>query len=685
MSGGNEKFTHFSSISRSDEEGIIPNTFFDRTTLKFSGTFNVSDQFSIAPSVSLIFSDGILPNGGDKSIMSSLSYWSPTIDVNDYLTVNGGEKNYTNGIVDNPRYFAEVSALESNVNRVLANVKFNYDITDWLNVQYQLGIDDYRDKRRRFVPPDVDAGSQVQGFIVQQTINYSELTSNLFVTLSRDFNEDLTGSLLIGNQITDLKTRSVLNRAEGLNPDNLQSFDEATNFFENVGGIEKRLSGLFGDFRLEYKNTLFLSVTARNDWSSTLPEANRSFFYPAASLSYVLSQTLEDSGNLPDFLTYAKLRASYAEVGKDAPPYAVGIYYDQPLNFPFGEVDGFSQDSGGGSNRLKPERTLGWEVGGEFRFFQNRLGFDITYYEQNSKDQIFSVPVPQSSGFSSFVLNAGEIKNTGIELLVNATPVKTPDFSWDIDINWTTVQGEVLSMPEGIDEIVFASSGFAGVISRLVEGGEPGDLYGFTWNYDANGNRIIEADGFPRINTSERVKVGNAFPDWLGSIGSTFTWKGLSLSFLLERKEGGDAYDSSQRNGIRNGVLKITELREEEVILDGVFEDGTPNNIPVLITESYYRNSTVYNRASEILVQDASWWRLRNVTLSYELPSKLIADTLFDRIAVNFTGTNLWLETPFRGYDPEGSQFSAGTNAYGFTGLNIPSTKSFLFGINLNF
>ncbi|MEM9687245.1 MAG: SusC/RagA family TonB-linked outer membrane protein, partial [Bacteroidota bacterium] len=246
-------------------------------------------------------------------------------------------------------------------------------------------------------------------------------------------------------------------------------------------------------------------------------------------------------------------------------------------------------------------------------------------------------------------------------------------------------EGEVLSMPDGIDEIVFASSGFAGVVSRLVKGGEPGDLYGFTWNYDANGNRIIEADGFPSINTSERVKVGNAFPDWLGSIGSTFTWKGLSLSFLLERKEGGDAYDSSQRNGIRNGVLKITELREEEVILDGVLEDGTPNNIPVLITESYYRDANVYNRASEILVQDASWWRLRNVTLSYELPSKLIGDTVFDRIAVNFTGTNLWLETPFRGYDPEGSQFSAGSNAYGFTGLNIPSTKSFLFGINLNF
>ncbi|MCB0374299.1 MAG: SusC/RagA family TonB-linked outer membrane protein [Sinomicrobium sp.] len=685
MSGGKERYTYFASVSRSDEQGIVPNTFFDRTSLKLSGNINLSGKFSVEPSVSYIFSDGRLPNGGDKSIMSSLSYWSPSIDVNDYLTASGGEKNYSNGVVDNPRYFAEVSSLDSRVNRILANLKFNYSITDWLNVQYQLGIDNYHDNRRRFVPPDIDPGTQAQGFIVLQGINYSELTSNLFVTLSKDFNDDLKGSLLIGNQVTDLKTRSVLNRAEGLNPDNLQEFHEAANFFTDVGGIERRLSGVFGDARLEYKNTLFLSATGRNDWSSTLPKANRSFFYPAVSLSYVLSQTLQDSGNLPGFLSYLKLRASYAEVGKDAPPYAVGIYYDQPSNFPFDDVDGFSQDSGGGSNKLKPERTSGWEVGGEFRFFENRFGFDVTYYKQNSKDQIFSVPVPQSSGFSSFVLNAGEVENRGIEVLVNVTPVKTPDFSWDINVNWSKVDGKVLSMPDGIDEIVFADSGFPGVVSRLVLGGKPGDLYGYTWNYDENGNRIIEADGFPRVNTSERVKVGNAFPDWLGSVGSTVKWKGLSLSFLLERKEGGDAYDSGQRNGIRNGVLKITEFRDEEIVLDGVLADGTPNTIPVVITENYYRSSSIYNLASEVLVEDTSWWRLRNVTLAYDLPSRLIGDTLFKRVSLSFTGTNLWLKTNFRGYDPEGSQFSAGTNAYGFTGLHIPSTKSFLFGINLNF
>ena len=687
VSGGGETYTYFGSLSRSDDQGLVPNTYFDRTTVKLSGEINVTDKLTVEPSFSYILSDGRLPNGGDKSIMSSLSYWSPSIDVNDYLLPNGDEKNYTAGVVDNPRYFAEVSYLDSRVNRVLANTKLNYKFNDWASVQYQIGVDNYHDSRNRFVPPDIDPGSATEGFIVRDELNYNELTSNLFLTFTKDFNEDFTSSLLVGNQISDIETRRVTNRAEGLNPDNLEAFGQANNFFNDIGGTQRKIVGLFGDLRLEYKNTIFLNITGRNDWSSTLPSENRSFFYPSFNLSYVLSQSLQDSGNLPDFLTYVKLRASYAEVGKDAAPY-VGVYYDQPLNFPFGNVDGLTRDIEGGSNTLRPERTAAIEFGGELRLFKNRFGIDLTYYKQNSKDQILPVPVAQSSGFNRYVLNAGEIENKGWEALVNITPVKTEDFQWDITLNWSKVNAEVLSLPDGVDEIIFADSGFAGVISKLEVGGAPGDLFGYVWERDANGNRIIGDDGLPTIvaeNPSDRVAVGNALPDWLGSVGSTLRYKNVSLSFLLERKEGGDLYDSGRRNGIRNGVLKLTELREQEVVLEGVSANGSPNTVPVLIDENYYRDSGAFNRASEILVQDASWWRLRNVTLSYDLPNKLLSSTPVQGLSFSFTGTNLWLETPFEGYDPEGSQFSAGTNAYGFTGLNIPSTKSFLFGINLNF
>ncbi len=684
-SGGSEIFKYYGSVSRADDDGIVPNTNFSRTNLKFSGTIAVGEKFTIEPSISYIISEGRLPNGGDKSIMSSLSFWTPTFDVNDYLLPNGTERDYSNGIIDNPRYFAEVSYLDSRNDRVLANSKFKYQINDWAKVEYQIGVDNYHDNRERFVPPDVDVGTATNGFIVREAINYNELTSNFYLTFSKEINENLKGSFLIGNQISDIEQRRLTLRAEGLNPLNLPAFEEADNFFDNRRESQRRIVGLFGDLRMEYKNTLFLNITGRNDWSSTLPKENRSFFYPSVNLSYVLSQTLEDIDALPDFLSFAKLRTSYAQVGKDAPPASIGVFYDQPLNFPFGIIEGSSQLLAGGSENLKPERTTGIEFGGEFKFFNNRFGIDFTYYEERSKNQIVNIPVAQSSGFDTFLINAGEIKNVGYEVLLNLSPVKTKNLSWDIILNWSKVEGEVLSLPDQLDEIIFADSGFPGVISKVVVGGSPGDLFGYTYNYDDNGNLIIADDGFPRINTTERVKVGNAFPDWLGSINSTIRWKDLSFSFLLERKQGGDLYDSGRRNGIRNGILQITEPREVEVVFDGVLENGTLNTTPVLIDENYYRSSSIYNRASEVLVQDASWWRLRNVTLSYNLPSKMLSKTPIEGMSFSFTGNNLWLDTPFRGYDPEGSQFSAGTNAYGFTGLNIPSTKSYLVGINVNF
>ena len=687
IGGGGETYTYFGSVIRSDDEGIVPNTNFDRTTLKLNGSVNITPNFTVEPSISYIQSKGRLPNGGDKSIMSSLSYWTPTFDVNDYLTADGTEKNYTAGVADSPRYFAEVSYLDSEVNRILANTKLNYKVADWMNISYQIGIDNYHDDRFRFVPGDIDPGSATKGFIVREGLNYNEVTSNLFVTFEKEFTEDFSATLLLGNQISDIRSKRLTRRAEGLDANAPTVFSQATNFFDDRGGTQQKIVGLFGDLRLDYKNILFLDLTSRNDWSSTLPKENRSFFYPSASLSYVFSQSLQKADALPDFFSYGKLRASYAEVGKDASPY-LGIYYDQPTDFPFGTVDGFSRNGQGASNKLKPERTSSIEFGGEFKFFKSRLGFDLTYYKQNSKDQILPVPVAQTSGFNTFVLNAGEIENRGFEALMNIVPIKTKDFRWDITVNWSTINSEVLSLPAGIDEIVFADSGFAGIISKLQVGGAPGDLFGYTWQRDANGNRIIRDDGFPRVqadNPSDLVKVGNAMPDWLGSIGSTFTYKGLAFSFLLERREGGELYDSGQRNGIRNGNLKITEQRGEEIILDGVLENGTPNNIPVTITQDYYRNSSIYNRAAEILVQDGSWWRLRNVTLSYDLDQKLVSNTPFNAVTFSLTGTNLWIDTPFRGYDPEGTQFSAGTNAYGFTGLNIPNTRSYLFSVNLNF
>jgi TonB-linked SusC/RagA family outer membrane protein len=690
VSGGNETTTYFTSISDVNEEGIVPNTEWGRTTFKLSGSHQVSDEFDVSGSVNYSNSGGVRPTGGDKSIMSSLSYWTPSNDINDYVFPDGDQKNYSglrsnpnSGFIDNPRYFAENSTLEDEVNRVIGNVGLSYAITDWLNLDYKFGADYYNDSRERFVPPNLDVGTQVNGFVVREQINYRQLNSNLYVRANRSFTDKLSGTLTIGNQITDITSDRVNTRGEGLNINNFQSLANTTNIFTTESGITRRLVGAFADAKLEYDGTYFLTVTGRNDWSSTLPEDNRSFFYPSASFGYVFTEDLGLANS--DWFPFGKLRFSWAKVGKDAPAYSVGQYFEGASNFPFGGTGGFSKDTQAGDTELEPEITTSFEVGTDLRFFNNRLRLDLTYFNQTSENQIVDFPVSNPSGLSRYTTNAGEIKSEGLEVLVNGTPVKRNDFSWDVAVNWSTVASEVTEMPEGLDVIEFANSGFAGVVNRIQEGGEMGDLYGYTFDYNENGELLIDDDGYPTIRTDTLVKVGNALPDWQGGITNTFNYKNIAFSFLLEIRMGADAYDSGQRNSIRNGIVEITKRRNDEIIFQGVTSDGSPNQTPIRINQGYYRSSTQFNRASEILVQDASWIRLRNARISYTLPSRLLQKLPLTSASFSVTGRNLFLNTPFRGFDPEGQQYAAGSNTYGFTGLNIPPTRSLSFSMNLKF
>jgi hypothetical protein len=215
-----------------------------------------------------------------------------------------------------------------------------------------------------------------------------------------------------------------------------------------------------------------------------------------------------------------------------------------------------------------------------------------------------------------------------------------------------------------------------------------GNLYGYKWRYE-DGQRYLDADGFPEIVLDERMKVGNAFPDFISSLGSNFKWKGIGFNFLLEYKEGGDLYDSGLRNSIRNGNPLSTLVRDEEVVLEGVMDNGsggyTANTTPALIDQNYYRNSNVYNRAAEVLVQDASWVKLRNVSLSYDMDNKFTRDLKMEKLSLSVSASNILVWTPFDGYDPEGNQYSAGSNVYGFTGLSVPLSQSYSFGLNISF
>jgi hypothetical protein len=319
---------------------------------------------------------------------------------------------------------------------------------------------------------------------------------------------------------------------------------------------------------------------------------------------------------------------------------------------------------------------------------KDRIRLDYAYYKTRVKDQIFTVGTAYSSGLSGITRNAGDYEVFGHELLVSADIIRSKDFRWELILNWSTSEGKVLEIPEDIESIIFADSGFAGITSEIRAGDKMGNLYGYKWRYE-DGQRYLDADGFPEIVTDERVKVGNAFPDFISSLGSNLKWKGIGFNFLLEYKEGGDLYDSGLRNSIRNGNPLSTLVRDEEVVLEGVMDNGsggyTTNTTPALIDENYYRNSNVYNRASEVLVQDASWVKLRNVSLSYDMDNKFTRDLKMEKLSLSVSASNILVWTPFDGYDPEGNQYSAGSNVYGFTGLSVPLSQSYSFGLNISF
>lgn len=685
MSGATEKMNYYFSVGNDSEEGVLPNTYYDKTNLRLKAGYQATDNFNINTSLTYANSGGARGNGGDKSVFSSLSYYSATFPINDYQNADGSQRNYSFGVIDNPRYLLEKSPLKDDVNRWIGNISLNWNPRDWINLTYSAQIDNYSDRRNRFVPPDLDVGSQVGGFVLEQYNDFLGLESNFLVNFTKDWSDDFNTSLTLGNQISDTKRDYAYIRGETLNVPGINDISNTINIFGNKTESQIRNVGVFGELKMDYKNELFLTVTGRNDWVSTLPKENRSFFYPSVSLAYDFHNLIDENS---DLLSFSKLRASWAEVGKGPLFGQVGSYYVSDGNFPFGGTGGYRADTSIGDPMLLPEKNRSFELGADLRFFSNRLRFDYAYYQTTVNNQIFTVGTAYSTGLSGIVRNAGKFKSWGHELLISYDILNNDDLKWETYLNFSTNRGEVVELPEDIEALIFADAGFAGITSEIRDGDRLGSLYGYTWRYE-NGERYIDENGLPVINLDERVKVGNAFPDFIASLGNRLNFKGITFDFLVEWKKGGDLYDSGRRNALRNGILKVTEFRDQTTVFDGVMDDGnggyTTNTTEVLIDQDYYRSSTAYNRAAEILVQDASWVKLRNISLGYDFKGSILSALHAERLSVSASAQNILVWTPYDGYDPEGNQYSAGSNVYGFAGLSTPLSQIYSVGFKLGF
>lgn len=695
ISGASEKFDYFFSAGNSHDEEIVPNTNFTRTNFRMKGGYQASDKFKISSSVTYTNSGGRRGNGGDKSIFSSLSNWPTTFSVNDYKNKDGSQRNVTRGIVDNPRYFAEVSNLEDDVDRWVGNSTFTWTPYEWVTLTYSAQIDNYSDLRSRFVPRDLDVGTQVGGFLVKENINFTGLESNFLATFNKEITPDFKAFFTIGHQVSDIKTKYSYIRGEGLNVPGIKELSNTLNTFAGDQVTQLRNVGVFGDLRLEYKDRFFLTVTGRNDWISVLPSSNRSFFYPSFSLSTLVHDWIDPQENI---LSFAKIRASWAQVGKGPNFGQVGQFFIKDDSFPFNGASGFSASTSIGDQNIDPEKSNTFEIGTDLRFLKNRVRFDYSYYHSTVHDQIFPVGAAFSSGLSTVVRNAGNYKTWGHELLVTLDIFKREKFKWSAIVNWSTTGSEVTSIPSDLDEIVFFDDW---ITSKAKVGDELGSLYGWVFQTAPDGQRIVGPEGkwivtgdknedFYFNNGNQKVKVGNAFPDYVLSLTNNFTWKNFNLNFLVEYKSGGDLYDRGLRNGLRNGTLKQTLFRDQTTVLKGVMSDGNggfvPNTQELLVTANgFYRDADNFNAASEVLLEDGSWVKLRTVGLTYNLPKNLSEKLKLGKASITASANNIIIWTAFNGFDPEGSQFSAGSNIHGFTGLTVPLTQSYSIGLNFEF
>ncbi|URC14897.1 SusC/RagA family TonB-linked outer membrane protein [Flavobacterium sp. B183] len=689
VSGGTEKINYFVSASTSKDDGIVPNTSYQRKTFKANGGYQISEKFRIGSSFAYTKSGGIRSNNGDKSVMSSLAYWSPSIDVNDYLTAAGKEKDYTNGIIDQPRYFTAVSNLKDDVNRIIASADFNYQATSWLNFVYRASVDNYSETRNRYVPANLDVGTAVNGFILDENIGFTGLNSSFVITANKKFGNFNT-TLTLGNQILDTKNTYSNVRGEGIFITDFNNISNATNLFAYNSGEERvRNVGNFFEAKADYKEIIYLGVTGRYDQVSTLPVKNNKFDYYSANLSFLFGDLIDQNKSV---LSYGKLRTSWAQSGK-TPPFAIFRKNIKDVNFPFNGVGGVSATSVDANPNLKAEIISTWEIGTDLRFFRDRIRLEYTYFNRVSEDQIIQRIVPQSSSITAFWDNGGSLKTTGNELTLGADWFKNPKFSWTSTLNFTQYKTKVTALP--FENIIFGyDSQATNITSQVRLGDAAGTLYGQSWQR-VDGKVVIGANGLPVFNKTSTGaiaigKIGEAFPDWVATLNNTFKIKNFDIGFLLEYKKGGDAYDTARRNGIRNGVLGVTADRSETAVLDGVKSDGAggyvPNDIPInkSLRNNYY-NNTIYNTAADALIQDASWFKLRNVSVTYNMTKEALKTIGVSNLSFTVSGSNFLIWTPFDGFDPEGSSYSAGTNVYGFTGLTTPLTQSYSFSINLGF
>ncbi len=710
MSGGNDKASFYLSASDLSDKGVVPNNKIRRNTFKISGQAKLSDKFTISGSANYMINGGdrIQQGSNTSGVMLGLMRTPPTFNnAAGYELPDGSQRNYRHGGgYDNPYWTANKNLWYDQTNRLIGNVQLDYYATDWLHFTYRPGVDFYNTHVKYYIAK----GSRTKpaGYVLARNTVHRDINSDLLAFMNKDFSENLSGYLTLGWNLQERYNNYVQGTADGLSIPDYYNLNNTSNNQTLESSFKKRLAGVFYDAGIDYKKMLYLSTTGRLDWSTTLPKENNPFFYYSFNGSWIVSEMpfMKDNKIMPHF----KIFASYAKTANDAAVYQTLTYYYQTgisdgwvypygVNFPINlggiSYNGFSYGNTVGSEALEPERTYTFEVGTNMKFVDNRIGLDFTYFNNISKLLLLPVNIDPASGFSSMYINAASMSSKGIEVYLYGTPVQTKNFNWFIGVNFSKIKNVVESLYDNVDALFLG--GFTDPQIRAVAGEEYRTIYGYDWYRDENGNLLIDDQtGYPAGDYVMKP-LGKVNPDWTMGIKNTFSFYNFEVSALFDLRQGNMMWNGTRGALYFFGAHADTENRDDDYVFEGIKahwdadgnlvpNDGNPkNDIVVKLDQNWRTNGegSGFTGPTIDYLEDASWIRLREFTISYSF-DRMLKDTFVKKLDLYFTGRNLWLSTPYTGIDPETSLLGA-SNAQGMDYFDMPGTKTYLFGLRFAF
>ena len=714
MRGGGENTTFFASYGNTNSDGFIPTDAdsYDRHAINLKGSTS-TDNFTFTGNINYIRREAsavAAGQGGDAATLMQDIMQIPRdfsiVDMADYNNKFYNVDNFYTPYAQNPYFIINENGNEMKEDRVYGNLNVDYSLTDNININWRIGQDirnvNTQIWNAKAVPSEDSPNSSQQpvpGNNIERSTHRKQINSDLTINYNKSYDSfdlNLLGGWNVNERYYKMKTAEVttLDMPDYYNLANSNDPPQA-----DTDEQRRRLYGIYGQAELGYNDYLFMTLTARNDWSSTLPEDNRSFFYPGVTLGFILSDAIPEIQNFAD---YFKLRAAWGKTGNDAPPYAVkSVMVPAEADFPFGSIDfpiggvtGYEVSDQIGNNNLQPEITSEFELGANIKFFENRLGVDFAYYNRTTTDQIFSVPLAASSGYGSQYMNFGEVSNEGIELGVNITPVETDDFAWNMDYTFTQNRNEVVELPEGQEQVIING---AYEMDYVAMEGEPlGVFKGPVAKRDPDGNIIVDNTGIPKVADDKEI-YGNQERDFTMGLDNTFSYKNFDLSAAVDWRKGGMMYSYTARINyfVGNATKTLYNHREPFVVPNSVQEVDTDGDGE---SEKYVENTTQIDRPdvftywnqtdnkmmSQEHVVDKSFFKLRDVTLSYSIPQDALKNVPFSKVELGVYGRNLIIWTPEENnfVDPEMTTF--GNDAYSSMGEwgGVPTART--YGINLN-